>query len=72
MKLPRNLVVYKITCGKYFLKFIRTWVFFSTAFRVTIPDSGFTSFSLASENILLQKLASIFNQTAVFSAPKEK
>lgn len=73
MKLPRNLIVYKITFGKYFLKFICIGVFISTAFWVTVPDAGFASFlSLASKNILLPSHASTFNQMAVFSAPKEK
>ena len=73
MKLPRNLIVYKITLGKYFLKFRCVWVFISTAFWVTVPDAGFPSFlSLAIKNILLRKHASAFNQMAVFSSPKEK
>ena len=70
--MPRNLIVYKITFGKYFLKLICIWVFISTTFWVTVPDAGFASFLFASKNILLQRHASTFKQMAVFSAPKEK
>lgn len=73
MKFQRSCAVCKIMFGKYFLMFTCMWVFFSPASQVMIPDSGGSYFlSLASENILLQKLANPFNQTAAFSAPKEK
>lgn len=51
----------------------RAWVSFSAAFQVTIPDCEDTYFlSPASVDISVQKLASAFNKTAIFSAPKEK
>lgn len=77
MKLQCNFAVYKITFGTYFLMASEVmcevsflfFFFFSTA----VLDSRDMYFlSPASANILVQELASTCNQTAVFSAPKEK